>query len=464
MASRRRRYPATILAALVAAGLWLAATPVAMAQSLIRDTEIEEIIRAQADPVFEASGLDPDDVRLLLVSDPTLNAFAMQGQVVGFHTGLILEAETPNELLGVIAHEAGHLSGGHTVSNGINQSGMKPFLLTMGLGVLAALAGAPDAGAALMASSGYFGTLGALTYSRAQEAAADQAAVTALERAGRSAQGLVDFFDEFRYQEVFSEARRYPYFRSHPLSSERISALRRRVQDQAHHDVVDSPEAIAAHQVMQAKIYAFLNPPAYTHRRYPETDTSFPARYARAIAWYRATETEAALTAIDALIEEQPENPYLWELRGQVLFEVGRAAEAEPAHRRAVELKPDAGLLRINLAQALIAQEEPAKLDEAIAELNRALTYERDNAIAWWLMAQAHGARGDQGQARLAIAEYHFHVGDMAEARRSAVFARGELERGSTSWRRAVDIILATGATPEDLEELDRANARAGLN
>ena len=460
MASRRRGWTA----ALVAVGVWLAAAPVALAQSLIRDTEIEEIIRAQADPVFEASGLDPRDVRLLLVNDPSLNAFAAQGQIVGFHTGLILEADTPNELLGVIAHEAGHLSGGHTVSNGISRSGMRPFLLTMGLGVLAVLAGAPDAGAALVASSGYFGTLGALTYSRAQEAAADQAAVTALERAGRSAQGLVDFFDEFRYQEVFSQERRFPYFRSHPLSSERISALRRRVQDQRHHGVEDTPEELLAHRTMQAKIYAFLNAPAYTYRRYPESDASYPARYARAIAHYRATETEAALTAIDALIEEQPENPYLWELRGQVLFEVGQPAEAEPAHRRAVELKPDAPLLRINLAQALIAQEDETKRDEAIAELERALSHERDNAVAWWLMAQAHGARDDQGPARLAIAEYHFHIGDMAEARRSAVFARAALERGSTSWRRAVDIILATGATPEDLEALDRANARADIN
>lgn len=460
MASRRRGWTA----ALVAVAVWLAAAPAALAQSLIRDTEIEEILRAQADPVFEASGLNPRDVRLFIVNDPTLNAFAAQGQIVGFHTGLILEADTPNELLGVIAHEAGHLSGGHTVSNGISRSGMQPFLLTMGLGVLAALAGAPDAGAALIGSSGYFGTLGALTYSRAQEAAADQAAVTALERAGRSAQGLVDFFDEFRYQEVFSQERRFPYFRSHPLSSDRIAALRRRVQDQSNHGVEDTPEELLAHQIMQAKLYAFLNAPTYTFRRYPESDDSYPARYARAIAHYRATHTETALAAIDELLAEQPGNPYLWELRGQVLFEVGRPAEAEPAHRRAVELKPDGPLLRINLAQALIAQEDEAKLDEAIAELDRALGQERDNPVAWWLMAQAYGARDDQGQARLAIAEYHFHIGNMNEARRAAVFARSHLERGTPSWRRAVDIILATGATDEDLDALDRANERAGLN
>lgn len=451
-----------LIAAVAAAGLWLAAPVAALAQSLIRDTEIEMIIRQGADPILEASGLDPESVTILLVNDPSLNAFAMQGQRMGFHTGLILEADTPNQFYGVLAHEAGHLSGGHTVSSGIQNSGMRPFLLTMGLGVLAALAGAPDAGAALIANSTYFGTLGALTYSRGQEAAADQAALTALDAAGMSGRGLLEFFEEFRYQEVFSQERRFPFFRSHPLSSDRISALRRRVQGMPNYGVEDSEEALFQHRVMQAKIYAFLNAPAYTLQRYPASNTTFEARYARAIAAYRAAHTEDAIRQIDALLEEHPDNPFLWELRGQVLFEAGRAAEAEPAHRRSVELMPEAGLLRLNLAQAIIAQEDNDRMREGIAELNRSLAFERDNPFAWLLMSQAYGALGEDGQARLAQAEYHFSIRDMDQARRAAVFARSRLEPGSAGFRRAVDIILASGATLEDIEDLDRAEAAAG--
>lgn len=445
------------LAALSAALIWAATPVLAQAQSLIRDTEIEMTIREGADPILEAAGLAPDDVTIMLINDASLNAFATQGLRMGFNTGLIMEADTPNQFLGVLAHEAGHLAGGHTIRNDLQRAGMRPFLLTMGLGVLAALAGAPDAGALLIGSSGYFGTLGAMTYSRSQEAAADQAAVTYLETAGVSGQGLVDFFNEFRYQELFSEERRFPFFRSHPLSSDRIAGLRRRVLEQPHHDVVDSEEALFRHRVMQAKLYAFLNAPAYTLQRYPESDTSFEARYARAIAAYRAAHTEDALRQIDTLLEESPENAFLWELKGQVLFEAGRPAEAETAHRRSVELLPEAGLLRLNLAQAIIAEERPDRLDEAVAELHRSLAYERDNPFAYLLMSQAYGAMGDDGQARLAQAEYHFSIEEMEDAQRAAVFARARLEPGTAPYRRAVDIILATGASMQDIDELDRS-------
>lgn len=447
------------LSAAAAVAVWVSTPVLAQAQSLIRDTEIEMIIRDGANPILEASGLNPDDVTILLVNDPTLNAFAMQGQRMGFHTGLILEADTPNQFLGVLAHEAGHLSGGHTIRGEMQQAGMKPFLLTMGLGVLAMLAGAPDAGALLIGNSGYFGTLGALTYSRSQEAAADQAAATAMEAAGVSGRGLVEFFEEFRYQELFSDERQYPFFRSHPLSNDRIAALRRRVQSQSHYDAVDSEEDLFNHRVMQAKLYAFLNPPAYTLQRYPSSDTSYEARYARAIAAYRASHTDDAIRQIDALLEENPENAFLWELRGQVLFESGRVAEAEPAHRRSVELMPEAGLLRLNLAQAIIALDDPMRMEEGIAELHRSLAYERDNPFAYLLMSRAYGAIGEDGQARLAQAEYHFAINEMLEAQRSAVFARQRLEPGTAPYQRAVDIILASGATFEDIEALDRANA-----
>jgi predicted Zn-dependent protease len=423
--------------------------------SIIRDTEIEEILHEDADPIFRAAGLDPKAVQIHIISDPQLNAFSAGGQQLFLNTGLILETKTPNQLIGVMAHETGHIAGGHIARSGaMGRAAAMPMIVSIGLGVLAALAGAPDAAAALVFSSGYFGELSMLGYSREQESRADQAAATYLEKAGMSGRGLVDFFNNFRYQEVFDDAKKYPFFRDHPLTDDRIEALAVRVQQQPHYDAVDAPEAIARHEVMKAKLEGFLDGAGQVQQDYPDTDTSFPARYARAIALYRLTETEPALKAIDALIADHPNNPFLWELKGQVLFEAGRAKEAEAPHRRSVELDPDAPLLRINLGQALIAENDPPKLDEAILQIRRALGPEPDNALAWRLLSEAYDSKGDPGMARLAAAEQNFYLGQLLEARTFAFHARELLKKNSPEWRRATDIILASKPTPDQLKQL----------
>jgi predicted Zn-dependent protease len=420
--------------------------------NIILDTEIEEILREDATPVFIAAGLNPKDVKLHLVGENIMQAQASAGQHMFVYSGLIKETDNPDELIGVIAHETGHIAGGHMVRSGeMQNAGMKPFLLSMGLGVLAAIAGAPDAAAALISSSGYFGTLGALGYSREQEARADQAAVTYLDRAGISGKGFVDFFDKFRYEEVFSEARRFPFFQSHPISSERIEALRRRVESQPNYNKADTPEAMAKHELMKAKLAAFMDPPNLTFAKYKETDPSFPARYARAIAYYKALETERALKAIDALIVEQPANPYLEELKGQVLFEAGRTKESEAPLQKAVDLKPDAPLLRVLLAQTLLGLNDKARLDEAVVQLDRALALDKENSVAWRLMAQARDSKGQNGAARLAAAEEHFNNGDMNSARIFAMRARELLDKNTPEWRRATDIVLVADPSKDDL-------------
>ena len=425
--------------------------------SIIRDTEIEAILRQDCDPIFLAAGLTPQNVQIHIVGDKELNAFSAAGQQVFLNTGLIIETKSPNQLIGVIAHETGHIAGGHIARSGeMGRSGIAPMILSMGLGVLAAIAGAPDAAAGLIYSSSYFAQLSVLGYSRVQESAADQAAVTFLEKSGQSGEGLVEFFNNFRYQEVFSDEKKYPFFRDHPLSDDRIEALTARVNQQPHFHAVDSPEAIARHEIMKAKLEAFLNPPQQTFVEYPEANKSFPARYARAIAYYKELETDKAVRAIDTLIAEQPNNPYLWELKGQVLFEAGRAKDAEPAHRRSVELKPDAPLLRINLGQTLIATDDKAKLDQAITEINRAITEEPDNALGWRLLSEAYDAKGEAGRARLAAAEQNFYLGQMRDARVFAMRARDLLKKDTPEWRRATDIVLASKPSPQELQQLNK--------
>jgi predicted Zn-dependent protease len=463
MVSPLRSVSRAALAAVIAAGLLASPRPAAAqdGESLIRDTEIEEILARDSDPILKAAGIDAKNVEIVLIGSKDLNAFAAP-RVMGFNTGLILESKTPNELQGVIAHEVGHLAAGHSARSGdMNRAGMKPFLLTMGLGVLAAIAGAPDAAAGLASSAGYFGTLGAMGYSREQESRADQAGATLLDKAGLSGKGLADFFDNFRYQEVFDEARRYAYFRSHPISSDRIEALRRRVEVQPNYNKTDSADALAEHAIMKAKLDGFINPQVAI-TKYDEKATDYPSRYARAIAYYQLKEPDKAIKLIDVLLQEQPNNPYLWELKGQILFEFGRTPEAELPQRKSVELKPDAPLLRINLGQTLIALDDKAKVAEGVNELKRALTQEEDNAVAWRLLAEAYDKQGQDGLARLATAEYNFNIGDMRQARVFAMRAREKLNKGTPEWRRATDIVMVAQPTREDLKELAREGAIAG--
>lgn len=424
------------------------------APSLIRDAEIEQILHEDAVGIFRAAGLNPDDVRINIINDDELNAFTPGGLQLFLHTGLIMETDDPMQLQGVIAHETGHIAGGHAARSGdMMRSGLTPFLVSLALGVLAAAAGRPDAGAAIASSGGYFATLSVLSYSRAQESAADQAAVTYLEGAGLSGAGLVSFFNKYRYQEVFSQARRYAYFQSHPISSERIAALQTRVNAAPHRDVRPTAEATARHALMRVKLEAFLRPPSWTFGRYREDDRSFNARYARAIAYYRDANPDRSVQIIDELLTEQPRNPFLWELKGQVQFENGRTAESAESYRRAVELLPDNALLQVSYAQTLVAL-GGSHLDDAIAHLRIALRHEDDNLLGWRLLGQAYDAKNMPGQARLAAAEEHFNGRDMEGARMFAMRARILLPHDTPDYRRATDIVMASGPTERELRDL----------
>jgi predicted Zn-dependent protease len=430
--------------------------------SLIRDTEVEEIIREDATPIFKAAGLQPEAVKIHLVGDKELNAFVAGGQQLFLNTGLLIRTKTPDELQGVMAHETGHMAGGHLARSDEGMRGAAAtYLATMGLGLLAALAGHGDAAAGLMYSSGYFATLNVLGYTRSQEAAADQAAAKYLDTAGISGKGLVDFFENFRYEEVFANAKRDKYFQSHPISSQRIDSLANVVASKTNYTKADSPDAMAKHAIMVAKLRGFINYPQQVMTDYPETDQSYPAKYARAIAAYRELRTEDALKQIDALIAEQPKNPYLYELKGQVLYEAGRVKESVAPHLKSVELKPNAPLLQINLGQSLVAMDDDSRLDEAIEHLRKALSIDDDEPMAWRLLSQAYDRKGQPGLARLAAAEQNFALGQMPAARDFAGRARELLTKDTPQWRRANDIVLVAEAAVRDQKRGGRSGGFA---
>jgi predicted Zn-dependent protease len=453
------------LAGKVALALTVAVAPnISMAQSLVRDAEIEATLRHYSDPIFVAAGLEPKDVKIYLVGDRTLNAFVTNGQNVFLHTGLIMETQTPNQLKGVIAHETGHISGGHLArSDAAIRSAMAPAYITIALGLIAIAAGAPDAGAALLASSQQFALLSFFTFTRVQESSADQAAVTFLEKTGQSARGLTEFFTKFRYNEILSEARREPYFRSHPLSGDRIQALQNRVNDQTHKSAVDSAADMDRLKMAQAKIQGFLYTPARTFVKYPQSDQSIYARYARAVAAFRAPDLLTATRETNKLIAEQPNNPYFHELLGQIYYENGKAADSVAPNRRAVQLAPAEALLRVGLARSLIATEKADLRAEAETNLREAIRLDDDNAFAWNQLAIIADRNGQTGLARLATAEEAYALGDVIRANRFAQVALRNLPRTTPQWQRASDIDVITAPLAAKAARQNPAQGRRSI-
>ena len=419
----------------------------AFAQSLLRDTEIEETMRDYTTPILRAAGLSPSSVDIYLVNDPSLNAFVTRGQNIFLHSGIITQSATPNQLKGVIAHEAGHIAGGHLVRSDYgSRSAYGAILIAAGIGLAAILAGEAEAGALVLGGSQQFGTIEYLAYSRVNESAADQYAAQYMEATGQSAQGLIDFFDRFRAQEVLSNARRFPYFRGHPLSSDRIDKLRERVEESPYTEVTDTEDEQHRLEMAKAKLRGFLEGPQVVFSKYPPEDQSKPARYARAVAHFKAADLRNAVREVDSLIEDEPQNPYFYELKAQILYESGQREKAIEPARQALKLKPNSPLLEIALAQSLLETSDRSQVEESIVLLKSALTVEKGNSYAWYTLSRAYGELGQEALAKYAVAEQAYAVGDLQRARSFAQRAQDDLQRGDPQWRRASDIIVVSDA------------------
>ena len=409
---------------------------------LIRDAEIESIIRTYATPLFQAAGLSPQGIKLYLVQDRTLNAFVAGGLNMFINTGLLMQAEHPGQVIGVIAHETGHLSGGHLATRGTALEQTRGALIaTYLLGLGAALAtGEGGVGAAVISGGQDVALRGLLQYTRTQESSADQAAVTLLQATGQSPRGLLEFMEKLKGQEVLLTDNQDPYLRTHPLTQERITFLENALRQSPYADTPPSAELVVMHDRMLAKLIGFLQPLGQVLRVYPEDDTSLPARYARAIAYYRVPDIEQALGEIDGLLAEAPGDPYFRELKGQMLLEHGRVAEALPEYQAAANALPNAPQIRQALAKAQIQLDDREMDRAALSNLAETLRQEPNNPSAWRLAAVAHGRLGDQGMTALSLAESALARGRFAEARDRANHAIGLLQENSASWLRAQDL------------------------
>ena len=450
-----RRTLRRAVVAMSTAALVLATVPVPPSEAqtrrvnIIRDAELEKLVRDYARPILGVAGVGASHVEIVLVADNSFNAFVADGRRIFVHSGAILESETPNELIGVIAHETGHLAGGHLARLRDALSKAKALSLLAGLLGAGAVAGgiasgsrdATNVGQAVASSGSSFAQRSLLAYMRTEESAADRAAFSYLQRTRQSSRGMLRVFERFADQALFASRYADPYVLSHPMPRERISQMQRLAASSRYYDKKDPPDLLARHALARAKLLAFTAHPKRVNRAYPKSDKSLAARYARAIVTYRYGKPSRAVKAIDNLIRSQPKNPFFWELKGQTLVDAGRPKDAIDPLRKAITLAPDEGLIRIALGQALVAAGDKRYLDDGIRQLRAGLSKENASTIGFRYLAQAYARKGNQPLAELATAQGNFIAGNIKQAKVHAKRAQAKLKRGSPAWLQADDII-----------------------
>jgi predicted Zn-dependent protease len=455
-----------LLAALAMFVLTQLLAPAAQAQSLLRDAETEAFFRDIGTPLMEAAGLDPRAVSIGLVGSPEINAFATLGQNVYFFSGLLVAAEDVLEVQGVLAHELGHVAGGHAVRfNEGTAPATNISILSLIVGAALLAAGAGDAGMAAMMAGQQAAQGKYLAFSREQESRTDQAGAQYLEKAGVDGAGMISFFKELQGQEYrLAIPQDNSYNRTHPLSGERITALEFVLQKSPHWGKGADPALQARYQRIRAKLIGYVSEPKDTLKAYPLSDTRPPARVARAYAFHKMAEPDKAIAELDALLARTPNDPYLLEMKGQILLESGRVDEALPPLRQAVAVANAEPLIAGTLGHALVQSGErsgsPATFAEAEKVLRTALARDDDNPFAWLQLETVYERRGDKPRLALATAErLTLTGGSPVAALNAATFAAQGLEQGTPEWIRAQDIVQLSRNRAED-EKRDKRSRR----
>ncbi len=437
------------LAACVAFAPLAAQAQTSQRDTIIRDTEIEALLRDYAEPIFAAAGVGSNAADIVLVKNPAFNAFVASGRRMVIYTGTLMQAKTPNEVIGVIAHETGHLAGGHLQKLHNEIARARAIGMAIGLLGLAGMAAGAATGSFAGAQMGQATTtLGStvatrtlLAYRRDQEYAADRAALSYLNATHQSAKGMVTIFARFVDQQLLSARYVDPYAQSHPMPRDRLDHLEAAAKKSPYWDATDSPELQFRHDMMRAKLSGFTELPMTVGRRYPASDDSLPAEYARAIVTYRTGSTAQAVRAADALIARMPKYPYFYELKGQILFEAGKPREAIAPLRQAVALTNGAGLIRIMLGGAEVSTGDAGLLSAAIGDLEAGLNKEPLAPIGYRYLAMAYQRQGKTPDAELASAEGVLIGGNVKAAQDFARRAQASFARGSPGWIKAEDII-----------------------
>jgi predicted Zn-dependent protease len=453
---RLRQTTLKLTALTTAVALAVAPTAVSAQQNkgppVLRDTESEQLLRDYTRPILRAAGMEKQNIQMVIINDGTFNAFVADGRRIFVNYGAMMQSETPNQIIGVLAHETGHLAGGHLAKLRERLAeAQTQMIIAMLLGAGALVAGArgggnsglSNAGAAAMSAPATAIQRTLLSYVRQQEENADRAGVKFLTATGQSPRGMYETFKRFTDESLFAARGADPYVQSHPMPAERVRALEELARTSPYWDKKDDPALQTRHDMVRAKISAFMERQDTVYRRYPLSNTSLPARYAHAITTYLHGDLRSALAQIDGLIQVQPNNPYFYELRGQALLEGGKPVEAIAPLRKAVQLSGNAPLIEMILGQALVASDNKAYTEEAITILRAAVARETEAPIGYTQLAMAYGRKGDYAQADLASAQAAYLRGDNKTARDLASRAKTRFAIGTPGWVKADDIVSA---------------------
>lgn len=452
------RLPRRIAALFLAASLVMPnLAPVAVAQSkgaannlgLIRDAEIEGLLRNMTRPIFKAAGINPGAVKVYVIADDRINAFVAGGQRIFIHTGLLTKARTPSEVIGVMAHETGHIAGGHLarLNNELERASTERIIgMLVGAAAMvgAAASGnknAVGAGRGIIAGTQGMAQRNLLAYQRSMEASADQSALRYLETTKQSPKGMLTLFNKLATDNLATLANADPYMFSHPMPFERIRTLEREAKQSPYFEKSEDPGLVLRLDLAKAKLAGFMNSPQKVFQKYPPSNTSLPSRYARAIAMFRRGDIKNAMPILDSLTDELPENPYFWELKAQAFMENGQPAKGIPSIKKARELLPNSGLLQHLNAAILLRTENPKFADEALSLLRLAKKSEPDMPVIYKDMARAYELKGDSARADLAAAEFAWTTGDKELAVKKAKLAQDRFKHGTPEWLRANDIL-----------------------
>lgn len=430
----------------------------------VRDAEIEAYVHALAAPIYRAADIDPQSVTIALIQSNEINAFVAEGLNEFFYTGLLEKTKTPEDLAGIIAHETGHIAGGHLIrgKEEMKNASAEAIFATLLAVAAGAVSGNTNLALGGIAGGAQVAERSFLSFSRAQEASADSAALRFLDTAGISAKGMEAFLKQLAGQELLPQDRRDAYVRTHPLTQDRIDVVRRHVEASPIRDKKMAAPFYKMHERMKAKLLGFLHPQVALLRT-TDQDPDPSRRYARAIALYKTGKADRALRLIDGLIKEEPDNPFFYELKGQVSFDNGRMDEALRAYEKAVKLLPSSALLQQALGHVLLESADKAhekdRVDKALVSLIEAARLEPHEPMTWRFLASAWGRKAAwavdndyQALATYALAEEAAAQGNAKTAGRLASRAMEGLRRGSPYWLRAQDLKLVSDRMGKESE------------
>ena len=411
--------------------------------NIIRDAEIENFLEEISHPIFSEANLNLNSVDIYVFNDSSINAFVACGQKIFVNTGLIQSFETPSMLRGVMAHETGHIAGGHLArSDEALERAQTPMIVGLLLGIGAAIAGDGDAAQALLLGSQQIAQGMVAKYSRSQESAADQAAIKYLEGIKKSSNGMLEVLYKFANQEALSSNRQSVRVRSHPISRDRIRSLEQKVNKSQFINERDNEKILFQYKMIQAKLDGFLNNPNDVIRKAKKDSSLIFNKYSLAVAYYRKALLKESLSALNEMINQYPNNPWFYELKGQVLYESGKIRESIIPYRKSLSISPNEPLLMVALATALNALENKNNAIEAISLLKKSLMHDQKNTQTWFQLAISYSRINDIGNAELASAERHFLTGNVKMASFHAKKSLKYNKNSSISKLRAQDIVL----------------------